>query len=163
MIRPVAQVEGRSQFHDRQTFQNVKDQRGCHIAACDQIIAMIPVLQGQSIWLYRMPEGQIAQRLKPLFNILNIFENYHGTSLSNRISAKQTCAISETLWAIVAALVDLGFGIHPLQNACGQDADWTVNLPSEIADMVESEDQENQIQNRNMDASLGSIPEGSRP
>lgn len=69
----------------------------------------------------------------------------------------------ETLWAIVVAFVDLGFGIHPLQNACGQDADWAVNLPFEIADMVESEDQANQLRSRKMDASLGSTPEGSRP
>lgn len=71
-------------------------------------------------------------------------------------------ALLETLWVIVVAFVDLGLGIHPLQNPCGKDADWAVNLPFEIADMIELEDRTNQLSNPDTGGSLGPKPEGSR-
>ena len=40
----------------------------------------------------------------------------------------------ETLWTIVLAFVDLGFGVHPAQS-CGQDDD---QAQAKLADMVHS-------------------------
>ena len=37
------------------------------------------------------------------------------------ISAADKQQFLETLWSIMVAFVDLGFGIHPLQQACEQD------------------------------------------
>lgn len=31
----------------------------------------------------------------------------------------------EALWSIVVSFVDLGFGVHPVQQACGQDISLT--------------------------------------
>lgn len=41
----------------------------------------------------------------------------------------------EALWAIVVSFVDLGFGVHPIQQACGQ-AVSLAELPK--ADVLES-------------------------
>ena len=42
------------------------------------------------------------------------------------------------LWSIMVSFVDLGFGIHPVQQACGENQD---GLASAIADVLSCEDQ----------------------
>ena len=37
------------------------------------------------------------------------------------ISEEQKRELIEALWSIMVSFVDLGFGIHPLQQVCGQD------------------------------------------
>ena len=37
------------------------------------------------------------------------------------IPEAQKRELIEALWAIMVSFVDLGFGIHPVQQACGQD------------------------------------------
>ena len=47
----------------------------------------------------------------------------------------------ETLWNIIVSFVDLGFGVHPLQQAasdgCGQDELLSELFPPKSGDMVE--------------------------
>ncbi len=38
----------------------------------------------------------------------------------------------ETLWNIVVAFVDLGFGIHPVQQACEQNGKSDLNLTADL-------------------------------
>lgn len=38
------------------------------------------------------------------------------------LSAEQKRAMLEALWSIIVSFVDLGFGVHPLQQARGQQA-----------------------------------------
>ena len=40
---------------------------------------------------------------------------------SDEISDEHKQELIEALWAIMVSFVDLGFGIHPIQQACGQD------------------------------------------
>lgn len=37
------------------------------------------------------------------------------------LSAEQKRAMLEALWSIIVSFVDLGFGVHPVQQACGQN------------------------------------------
>ncbi|MEM7544171.1 MAG: hypothetical protein AAF367_01420 [Pseudomonadota bacterium] len=37
------------------------------------------------------------------------------------ISDEDKRQLIEALWSIVVSFVDLGFGVHPVQQACGQD------------------------------------------
>lgn len=37
------------------------------------------------------------------------------------ISEEQKRELIEALWSIMVSFVDLGFGIHPIQQVCGQD------------------------------------------
>ncbi|MCF6200383.1 MAG: hypothetical protein L3J67_13540 [Hyphomicrobiaceae bacterium] len=46
----------------------------------------------------------------------------------------------ETLWSIVVSFVDLGFGIHPLQQACEEDQDLAEFIAAETRSVVNSQD-----------------------
>lgn len=51
------------------------------------------------------------------------------------ISEEHKRELIEALWTIMVSFVDLGFGIHPVQQACGQE----VSLPElPTADVVHS-------------------------
>ena len=43
----------------------------------------------------------------------------------------------ETLWTIVLQFIDMGFGIHPIQQACGQFDEGTALCGGTDSDMVE--------------------------
>ena len=43
----------------------------------------------------------------------------------------------ETLWTIVLQFIDMGFGIHPIQQACGQFDEATALCGGADSDMVE--------------------------
>jgi hypothetical protein len=42
------------------------------------------------------------------------------------------------LWSIVVTFVELGFGVLPLQEVCGQDSEILSNSPKEAFDQVKS-------------------------
>ena len=52
------------------------------------------------------------------------------------IPEEQKRALIETLWSIMVAFVDLGFGIHPLNAACGKSDE---ELAQAIASVVSSD------------------------
>lgn len=45
----------------------------------------------------------------------------------------------QALWSIVVAFVELGFGVHPLQEVCGQNDDEVFTGAKEAFDQVESD------------------------
>lgn len=45
----------------------------------------------------------------------------------------------QALWSIVVAFVELGFGVHPLQEVCGQNEKSVCDSANTGADKVESE------------------------
>jgi hypothetical protein len=49
----------------------------------------------------------------------------------------------QSLWSIIVSFVDLGFGVHPLQAVCGEDADCDSKSAKSEFDVVSSDDQEN--------------------
>lgn len=44
-----------------------------------------------------------------------------------------------TLWSIVVAFVDLGFGVHPVQQACGQNDDPLSDTPPDLLSLLKEE------------------------
>ena len=47
----------------------------------------------------------------------------------------------QAVWSIVVTFVELGYGVHPLQEACGKDHECDGESPAQAADAVLSEDQ----------------------
>jgi len=41
--------------------------------------------------------------------------------IRDRLNDEQRQQIIEALWSIITAFVDLGFGVHPMQEVCGKD------------------------------------------
>lgn len=48
------------------------------------------------------------------------------------LSDEQKREFIESLWSIVVAIVDLGFGVHPVQQACEQNGIERVILPDDV-------------------------------
>ena len=44
----------------------------------------------------------------------------------------------QALWSVVVAFVELGFGVHPLQEVCGQNSETVCQRPREGFDLVTS-------------------------
>ncbi|MDG1168142.1 MAG: hypothetical protein P8N14_03015 [Sulfitobacter sp.] len=49
----------------------------------------------------------------------------------------------QALWSIIVSFVDLGFGVHPLQAVCGENADYDSKAAKSEFDVVSCDDQEN--------------------
>lgn len=64
----------------------------------------------------------------------------------------------QTLWTIVVSFVDLGFGIHPVQQACGEDQGLAEFIAAETRSMVNSQD----ISNTHFNAAAGEPSDTSR-
>jgi len=89
LINPILQIEGRAQFHHRHIFEPAENEISGNLSARNQPVAVIAVLQSQMIRRNRVPKRNVLQRFKPLFNILNIFKNYHVKSVPDRCFAMQ--------------------------------------------------------------------------
>ena len=48
-------------------------------------------------------------------------EKYQHFLDNSGMSPEERRAFLEALWTIITAFVDLGFGVHPLQEVCGQN------------------------------------------
>lgn len=53
------------------------------------------------------------------------------------IPEDQKRALIQNLWGIMTAFVDLGFGVHPVNQTCGKDA---ASLNDALADMLSCEE-----------------------
>ena len=81
------------------------------------------------------PDPETPNTLKPLSADLSRFAHHlEGTSLSD--AQKQD--MLETLWALMIQFVDLGFGLSPTQNICGQLVEIADHLPSDSAKALHS-------------------------
>lgn len=47
-------------------------------------------------------------------------ERYQHFLDNSGMSPEEKRAFLEALWSVITAFVDLGFGVHPVQQACGQ-------------------------------------------
>jgi hypothetical protein len=54
------------------------------------------------------------------------------------LSEAQKEEVLRALWSIVVTFVELGFGVLPLQEVCGQDSGRLSNSPKEAFDQVRS-------------------------
>ncbi len=62
---------------------------------------------------------------------------FRPLSRREHIPDDQKRELIETLWSIVVAFVDFGFGIHPVQQNCGEEAILDAAL---LRDVLGSED-----------------------
>ena len=58
------------------------------------------------------------------------------------ISEQEKRELIEALWSIVVSFVDLGFGVHPVLQACGKNDDLLSDLPPDLLSLVHSEQSE---------------------
>lgn len=54
------------------------------------------------------------------------------------LSAEQKRAMLEALWSIIVSFVDLGFGVHPVQQECGQKKEETEDSAQGVRNTVYS-------------------------
>ena len=56
------------------------------------------------------------------------------------MSAEEKEEFLKAVWSVVMVFVDLGFGVHPLQEVCGKDGDADDQRPCVAFDKVKSDD-----------------------
>ncbi|MBK9584602.1 MAG: hypothetical protein IPO55_01610 [Alphaproteobacteria bacterium] len=65
-------------------------------------------------------------------------ERYERYLEDQGLSEDQKRAMLEALWSIIVSFVDLGFGIHPAQSACGQNGEEDSQYSRGVRDAVYS-------------------------
>lgn len=60
------------------------------------------------------------------------------------LSDEQKREFIETLFEIMLAFVDLGFGLHPVQQACEQNRDSPLSLPVDLLSSFHSDNRSDQ-------------------
>lgn len=65
-------------------------------------------------------------------------ERYEAYLDDPSLSQEQKAEFIEALWTIVTAFVELGFGVHPVQQACGQIENGTDPAETAGSDVVTS-------------------------
>lgn len=55
------------------------------------------------------------------------------------LSEEQKEEVLRALWSIVVTFVELGFGVHPLQEVCGQDSEESFPWAKDAFDRVKSD------------------------
>jgi hypothetical protein len=70
---------------------------------------------------------------KPALPGLNVDWELYGEYLeASDLSDAEKRELIETLWSIVVSFVDLGFGLHPTQQTCGEVLDLTTLLGGDV-------------------------------
>lgn len=71
---------------------------------------------------------------------------YYATLLDESdASDAEKQELLETLWSIVWTFIDLGFGVHPLQQACEQNSENRINLPDDLVSLLNNQKTESGI------------------
>ncbi|MCB9958711.1 MAG: hypothetical protein H6843_08925 [Rhodospirillaceae bacterium] len=69
-------------------------------------------------------------------------EKYQSLLDDPRLSDEHKEEFLEALWSIVVAFVELGFGVHPLQEVCEQNQPTDEKTSKDAFDLVRSEESE---------------------
>lgn len=64
------------------------------------------------------------------------------------LSQAQKEEFLRALWSIVVTFVELGFGVHPLQEVCGQDSEFSFPSAKKAFDQVKSKEPVETIDDR---------------
>lgn len=67
-------------------------------------------------------------------------EKYQAYLDDPSLSDEQRAEIIQALWTIITAFVELGFGVHPVQQACGQLENALDPSKGADSDVIECED-----------------------
>lgn len=65
-------------------------------------------------------------------------ERYQALLDAPGLSDEQKEEFLQALWSIIVSFVELGFGVHPLQEICGQDDQDGTHEPAASRDLVDS-------------------------
>ncbi|MFC5583791.1 hypothetical protein ACFPOD_01605 [Nitratireductor kimnyeongensis] len=65
-------------------------------------------------------------------------EKYQAYLDDPNLNEEQKEEFLQAIWSIMVAFVDLGFGVHPLQEVCGQDSEESCPCAKEGFDQVKS-------------------------
>ncbi|MCV0370513.1 hypothetical protein [Filomicrobium sp.] len=65
-------------------------------------------------------------------------EKYQAYLDDPNLSEEQKEEFLQAIWSIMVAFVDLGFGVHPLQEVCGQDSEESCPCAKGGFDQVKS-------------------------
>lgn len=74
----------------------------------------------------KMTLSSFAEVAKPVITL--DIEKYQHFLDNSGMNPEERRAFLEALWSIIVAFVDLGFGVHPLQEACGQTAETLTSI-----------------------------------
>jgi len=75
------------------------------------------------------------------FQALTInYELYERYLEGSDLDQDQKREFIDTLWSIIVSFVDLGFGVHPVSQACDQNTAIRDFLTSDIGDVVKSQE-----------------------
>ena len=89
MVNAIFEMKLQGQRILSHALQDPQDQRLLYFAAGNHLIAVFTILQYQIVGFNGFPKGNVIERFKPGFNILDIFKNYHADSLPNSEWFKQ--------------------------------------------------------------------------
>ena len=64
-------------------------------------------------------------------------ERYQAYLDESGLSDAEKEAFLEALWKVIVAFVDLGFGVHPMQEVCGKPDELLDAAPVEAGDAVD--------------------------
>jgi hypothetical protein len=65
-------------------------------------------------------------------------ERYQALLDGSGLSDEQKEEFLQALWSIVVSFVEHGFGVHPLQEICGQDDLGDTHEPAQSRDLIDS-------------------------
>ncbi len=89
-------------------------------------------------------ENALTNTASPSPPILTVdVEKYQAYLDGADMTEAQKEEFLQALWSIIVSFVDLGFGVHPLNEVCADDTIAKSNSPKGAFDMVSSGDQEN--------------------
>ncbi len=81
--------------------------------------------------------GRFDESARPIVAV--DVEKYQAYLDDPNLSEEQKEEFLQAIWSIMVAFVDLGFGVHPLQEVCGQDSDESCPRAKEGFNKVKSE------------------------
>ena len=74
-------------------------------------------------------------------------EKYQGYLDDTNMTDAQKEEFLQGLWHVIVNFVELGFGVHPLQEVCGKDAGTCTQNANGAFDAVSSDEPENDEEN----------------
>ena len=92
------------------------------------------------------PENPAKECKKPIDNAINAppntilvdYERYYSYFDDPDLSNADKKALLDTLVKLLVNFIDLGFGVHPLQQACEQPLDFTSLDPGDVLELTGS-------------------------
>ena len=66
-------------------------------------------------------------------------ENAERIDIEHDLSDEEKTLFLDTLWSIILSFIELGFGVHPIQQACGKDSKNASKPALSKEDMIHSD------------------------